>query len=317
MKLSIVIPAYNTQDTIGRCLDSVLGQTYRDIEIIVVDDGSTDHTGEVLDRYARDHDNVTVMHSENRGCSEARNTCIARATGEYIFFVDSDDTVDKDAFELFVKHIESFGDKKPDVVNGCFNYVRSNGTKIITVDSLSEGKLYTCNEFLERVVPANQFRQETMIYIYRADFVRDNNITFTKGIYHEDLDWIYQILCHSPMISYFPVVFYNYIVRGGSIMTSGNKKKRKNDLLWILKNAHKNFNNLRDRQEFRLLMGLLIRQYIHECAEFKIPEKESNAVGISKYESLKYAVGKDKLKALIFLICRNCYYKLYDKKMHR
>ena len=91
--VSVIIPAYNIEDYIGRCLDSVLSQTYKNLEIIVIDDGSSDRTGEILDDYEKKNHRMKVIHKENGGVSSARNIGIDRANGDYIGFVDGDDRV--------------------------------------------------------------------------------------------------------------------------------------------------------------------------------------------------------------------------------
>ena len=100
--VSVIIPAYNIEDYIGRCLDSVLSQTYKNLEIIVIDDGSSDRTGEILDDYEKKNHRMKVIHKENGGVSSARNIGIDRANGDYIGFVDGDDRVDPKLFETLV-----------------------------------------------------------------------------------------------------------------------------------------------------------------------------------------------------------------------
>lgn len=103
--VSVIIPAYNIEDYIGRCLDSVLSQTYKNLEIIVIDDGSSDRTGEILDDYEKKNHRMKVIHKENGGVSSARNIGIDRANGDYIGFVDGDDRVNPKLFETLVKLI--------------------------------------------------------------------------------------------------------------------------------------------------------------------------------------------------------------------
>lgn len=103
--VSVIIPAYNIEDYIGRCLDSVLSQTYKNLEIIVIDDGSSDRTGEILDDYEKKNHRMKVIHKENGGVSSARNIGIDRANGDYIGFVDGDDWVNPKLFETLVKLI--------------------------------------------------------------------------------------------------------------------------------------------------------------------------------------------------------------------
>ncbi len=100
--ISIIIPAYNIENYIVRCLDSLLNQTYKNLEVIVVDDGSSDNTGKIIDDYASKYENIKVIHKKNAGVSAARNSGIDVANGDYIGFVDGDDTVDKEMFEVLI-----------------------------------------------------------------------------------------------------------------------------------------------------------------------------------------------------------------------
>ena len=108
MKLSIIIPVYHTQDTLPRCLDSILRQSFTDYEVILVDDGSTDDSPKICDAYSRQDGRVKVIHKENGGLSDARNTGILQAKGEYITFIDSDDTIAEDTLSLVIEKIITY-----------------------------------------------------------------------------------------------------------------------------------------------------------------------------------------------------------------
>ena len=106
-KISIIIPVYNTEKYIERCIKSVLKQTYENIEIICVDDGSTDKSGIILDRLGNQDNRLIVIHKTNEGVTEARNAALEHASGEYIGFVDSDDYIDENMYEALVTALES------------------------------------------------------------------------------------------------------------------------------------------------------------------------------------------------------------------
>lgn len=108
MKLSIIIPVYHTQDTLPRCLDSILRQSFTDYEVILVDDGSTDDSPKICDAYSRQDGRVKVIHKENGGLSDARNAGIHEAKGEYITFIDSDDTIAEDTLSLVIEKIITY-----------------------------------------------------------------------------------------------------------------------------------------------------------------------------------------------------------------
>ena len=111
--ISVIIPVYNVEPYLRKCLDSIVNQTYRDLEILVVDDGSTDGSGAICDSYAEKDERVVVFHTENRGLSAARNLGLDNAKGEWINFLDSDDWMDSECFEFAISVAE---DKKADLV---------------------------------------------------------------------------------------------------------------------------------------------------------------------------------------------------------
>lgn len=106
-KVSIIIPVYKTEATLPRCIDSALAQTYSNIEIVIVDDGSPDRAGEIADQYAAKHPNIVVVHKKNGGLAEARKSGIAAASGEFFVPLDSDDTIPENAVELLIHHCEN------------------------------------------------------------------------------------------------------------------------------------------------------------------------------------------------------------------
>lgn len=115
--ISIIVPVYNVEPYLRKCLDSILGQTYRDLEILIIDDGSTDGSGEICDEYAGKDDRIKVFHTENKGLSAARNLGLDNATGDWIGFVDSDDWIEPDMYEVLLRKAEETG---ADVVEcGC------------------------------------------------------------------------------------------------------------------------------------------------------------------------------------------------------
>lgn len=120
--ISVIVPVYNVEPYVRKCLDSIINQTYRDLEILVVDDGSTDRSGEICDEYVKQDERVQVFHTENKGLSAARNLGLDKATGEWIGFVDSDDWIEPDMYEKLLRRAEETG---TDIVEcgGCTDYM--------------------------------------------------------------------------------------------------------------------------------------------------------------------------------------------------
>jgi len=123
-KISVIIPAYNVEDYVAKCLDSIINQTYKNLEIIIVNDGSTDKSGEICERYAKKENRIILIHQENQGMSIARNNALDIATGEYIGFVDSDDWIEPDMYATLYDNIIAHD---ADISMCNFYYVRTSG----------------------------------------------------------------------------------------------------------------------------------------------------------------------------------------------
>lgn len=158
MKISVVVPVYNVEEYIVDCLESIVHQTYRDIEIILVDDGSTDRSGAICDEYARRDNRITVIHKENGGLVSARKAGVALATGEYTSYVDSDDWIDRDMYE---KLLVEMGQEKPDVM--AFGYVK----EYATFSEIQKEYLY----------PRMYYKEERKDIV--KQFVKENNYFYT------------------------------------------------------------------------------------------------------------------------------------------
>lgn len=148
-KVSFIIPAYNIEDYIGKCLDSILAQTYQDYEIIVINDGSSDNTPELLEEYADKDERIHVLHKMNKGVSAARNDGIKRARGKYILFWDGDDFAEKETCEELVNIMES--NNVDTVVYGYYRY--EAGAVFETCYPLFDKEIYEGEEILDKMVP--------------------------------------------------------------------------------------------------------------------------------------------------------------------
>ena len=109
--ISVIVPVYNVEKYLAKCIDSIIAQTYTNLEILLVDDGATDSSGAICDEYAQKESRIRVIHKENGGLSDARNRGIAEARGEYLGFIDSDDYIDVDMYELLYNLIQKYGVK--------------------------------------------------------------------------------------------------------------------------------------------------------------------------------------------------------------
>lgn len=208
MKISVVVPVYNTEKYLARCLDSLLAQTYKALEIIVVDDGSTDKSGEIADFYTKKDERIQVLHIQNGGVSNARNQGIARATGEYIAFVDSDDTVRENMYERLMDVALKTG---ADIVS---SNLLING-EVIT-HPLKENYLYPQQEVKKEILPSFSRNGAIAITaftnkIIKSQIIKENHLEFYVGFsYQEDLMFMINVLANISSFYYLPEAFYEY-----------------------------------------------------------------------------------------------------------
>ena len=218
--ISIIVPTYNVEKYIRTCIESILAQTYRNIEVIIVNDGSTDQSLAVISDLICSHHNVKVINQKNQGLSVARNTGIDVATGKYITFVDPDDKIMPD----FVSSLYQIADKTgADIVRGSFRDFNGNIPKAWVPDFNVPTNCGT--------IVLDQFLSSNISFavwssIYRLDFINSNHIRFTPGIVLEDVDFTARAYMLAKLVATSPEPNYAYrINRPGSILTTNNAQQ--------------------------------------------------------------------------------------------
>ncbi len=222
--ISVIIPVYNVEEYLRECVESVINQTYKNLEIILVDDGSTDSSGKICEEYLDKDSRITVIHKKNGGLSDARNTGFDACEGDYVYFLDSDDYIEINSLETLVGIAEndesdvvffdavSFADTDDFEVKQ--NYIRKNKYK---TDS---GKAV----FAE-MVKNKEFHSAVPLLMIKKSFLAANGLRFTEGILYEDMVFTYQILSLASTVSQCTEAFYHRRYRKDSIMTSAKSKK--------------------------------------------------------------------------------------------
>lgn len=218
--ISVIVPVYKVEAYLDKCVQSIVEQTYRNLEIILVDDGSPDRCGELCDAWAARDGRIKVIHKENGGLSDARNAGMAVATGEYIAFVDSDDWIDLN----FLYHLH--------------RAIRDTGAGIAACDirTIREDEAAPapfCGEPVRRVCTAEEaigditqgvgFRAVAWNKLYRSDFLTGEK--YPVGKHHEDEFFTYRILAKAERLVYVDVPLYCYLQRSGSIMHTVSMKR--------------------------------------------------------------------------------------------
>lgn len=273
--ISVIIPAYNIENYIERCVKTVCEQTYENLEIIVIDDGSTDQTGKIIDRLAEKDSRILSIHKENTGVSAARNTGLDRATGDYIGFVDGDDIIDKDMYELLIKNALEYD---ADISHCGYQMVFPNrvdyyhNTKEIVIQDNFRG--------LYDLIKADKVEPGLCNKLYRKEIIGDNRLEEKIRI-NEDLLFNYVLFKRSKKSVFEDLPKYHYVVRKNSATTSNINIHKLQDPLKVLKKMM--------NQETGTIYELLEKRYLYTL------EKISTVKGLShNCEQLKYQQQKRK-----------------------
>ena len=218
--ISVVVPIYNVEKYIRKCIDSIKKQTYRNIEIILVDDGSPDKCGEICDEYAESDKRIKVIHKRNGGLSDARNVGIDIAKGKYITFVDSDDYVEED----YVMYLYSLIKKYNTEMSICSYYVEDYKNKRIDLGAKYQEKALEKIECISRMLCENGFAVSAWAKMYNLELFQD--IRYPVGKLCEDNGTTYKLIEQCDLIAYGNESKYIYIKREDSIMNSKFSKKK-------------------------------------------------------------------------------------------
>lgn len=303
MKYSFIIPVYNGKKYIDRCLKSVLNQTYTNFEIIAIDDGSVDNSLDLLKEYSDKYENVIVFHEENKGLSEARNFGVSKASGDYILFLDVDDTVDK----CLLQTLENVMEKNLDLIKFGFRTV------------LDEKEVNTYTHFDEKVCSGNiafellAFQKVVFemapLYAYNRKFFLENKFTFKSGRYHEDFGLIPYIILKSKNIKLLDQNMYNYYQTKDSITRNDNYKKtvkKANDIFSYyleLKEITKNDKSIKPRIK-KIYYSFMANAVINSLKTLKGEEKKEFKNKIKEKKVIDDLLEDNKLRKIKKLLLR-------------
>ena len=235
IEFSIIIPVYKVEQFLAQCVDSVLEQTYKNYEIVLVDDGSPDNCPQICDNYADKYNNIKVVHKENGGLSDARNVGLEYASGEYVIFLDSDDWwIDKEFLQKADKFIECKKGKIDVLLFQAKKFYEKDCIEIPDVlydDSIINS--ISKDETIKYLISTGTYSMSACTKILNKKTLVDKKIYFRKGLLGEDLDWFMMLIMNVKKIYAIDSVNYTYRIRGGSI-TQSIGKKNIIDGIWMI-----------------------------------------------------------------------------------
>jgi len=224
--VSIIVPIYNVEDYLIECVESIVNQTYHNIEIILVDDGSLDNSGEICDDYCERDERVKVIHKKNGGLSDARNSGLEVAVGKYVYFCDSDDYLTSDCMERLVNLAEK---TEADCIMFDSYVVRGNTLELDNT-SYMRTRTYPAGsgaDMIYAMTVNDEYIPCVQLCFYRKGFIIDCNLNFYKEIVGEDELFTYNIFMNNPMTIHINEPLYYHRLRPGSIMTTRDKDRIK------------------------------------------------------------------------------------------
>lgn len=218
--ISVIVPVYNVEKYLGKCVDSILAQTYENLEIILVEDGTGDGCGAICDAYAAQDPRVRVIHKENGGLSSARNAGMDIARGEYFGFVDSDDWIEPETYETLLNLAEKYD---ADLVSGSrYDVAEPTGERTLGLHHEKE-ECISAMEMLGRVFVWDGCDSAAWDKLYRRHLFAD--IRYPLGMYSEDIAIFYKLMEKANRVALCPKPLYNYLHRENSITTAKLSEK--------------------------------------------------------------------------------------------
>jgi len=245
-KLSVIIPVHNAEAYLAECLHSVINQTFKDIEIILVNDGSTDSSFNIMQTFANEDDRIKIIYQPNKGVSAARNTGLRVATGEYVLFVDSDDMIMPNSVEiLFYKANETDSDL---LLGNAVHYIPDAPLSIVYkrnegINSQSGMKGDDC--YIKLMKVKNAFPSSVFLYFVKRKLIIENKLLFKEGIIHENELWCINTMLNATRVTIFDFNYYYYRKHNVSLMDSDNIKFRILSLFIVAKEIWKLANQLK------------------------------------------------------------------------
>lgn len=307
VKVSIIVPVYNVEKVINKCLTSLVNQTLKDIEIIVVNDGSPDNSQVIIDKYAKKDKRIRSFIKQNGGLSDARNYGLDKAQGEYIMFVDSDDYIDLFACEKLFKEASK---AKVDILVGNYYDVK---------DGIIEPNICKCSEsiltsvdFIKEYFSQKNVSLMSWLLFYKRSFLIKNKLKFLKGVFHEDEEFTPRAMLKANKIKFIDYKFYYYVYNTNSITKKKDKSKNIIDIYMISDNLEKLYDSIDDKKARKLLNDRLV--YIRLLA-FGMQNEYDKKKSFPKSKIINKAVKvKNKLKVLLYVISPKLYFKILKLK---
>ena len=318
--VSIIVPVYNVENYLEQCIYSAVSQTYKNIEVILVDDGSTDKSGMICDNYAAKDTRVIVIHKKNGGPSSARNAGIEKSKGDFIYFLDSDDFIAENTIATYVQYLEQFD---ADVFQGSVRYFYdiAEEQNAINRENL-QVEVFNTKQALEMMMLDDKLCHNAAGSLFKAKLYE--KIRFPDGVLYEDLATTFYVVKEANKILYCDDKRYYYRKRKGSIMNSPVKEKNMVllDIVDRVMGDMVKFSSSLEKPALRKQVVTYLKMYssILYSGKNAFPKERDRINSFIKKNGMKFLFSdcvrfKDKVKVIFFLMGRfpfSLVYRLSD-----
>jgi len=306
--LSIIVPIYNVEEYLPKCIDSVLAQTFIDFELILVDDGSHDNCPQICDNYAAKDDRIVMIHKQNGGVSSARNAAMKIARGRYIAFVDGDDSIIPDAYEPMVREMEEY---QLDILAGrCCRMIDGKIKHAASVFTFPN-KVYAGIDYMCLCLQGGFMGTGCWLNMYDRKFLLDNKLFF-RDILHEDELWIPQVFFKARRVKYIDLVFYIYLLRADSCTTARDRTQNGIDLLNTCYELETFYTQISDKKQLKYFNDFLLQKYFFAVDMGKLYRPGYRHLLRRGFVPGKPLTLKNKIKAGLFWLEPRLYGKLFE-----
>ena len=315
MKYSLIIPVYNVEKYVAKCLASIFNQSYNNYEVIIVDDGSLDNSAKIIKEFIKNKNKFKYYKKTNGGLSDARNYGVNYATGDYIIFIDSDDYIDNLLLEKLNNVLKN---KKYDIVRYGLNVVDENDKKLYEVNNAINGN--NLEDTIKSILKTG-YLENSWLYAYNTDFWRKNNFKFSLNKIHEDFGLTPIILSKCKSIYCLDYKGYNYVIRKNSIMTQTNYEKLHKRVMDFKKQFEYHKKAILPKNKVNnLLLGYSAEAFINKCKELR-DEDLKQEIAYLKSEKIVNQIYvynfKKMLKKIYLQIFLVSYLNNISKKYHQ
>ena len=295
--ISIIVPVYNVEPYLDECLNSILNQSMKPSEIILVDDGSTDRSGEICDKYLAYSNHVIVIHKQNGGLSDARNVGLQAAKSDYVLFLDSDDTIALNTIEKFHSFICK---KKADIVVGNVISFRPD-QKVLKMHSARNGELVSGQEFIKMELRLGTMFYEAVQALYSKNFLTVNNLWFIKGLLHEDQVFTTKAFLYAQTVIPTDILFYNHLIREGSISTQIDQRPNARSIIEICSIMEKEVAFIKDSKLKKMVLDHCVDLYYKIFVDADLIQYPEIRINTKYLKNHSFSI-KNKVRTMLYCL---------------